>query len=1143
MQFLYFIFDEAPANWFVIMTKERMREMSFVPLQVTSTFSLLQSTTKIDELVTTAKERGYSAIALTDNQIMYGAVDFYNACLKQGIKPLIGLKLTFQGVTDPSQTYSVILIAKNNEGYQNLMVISTLINTSEAALTFNKIKDYLTGLFYIFPNDSELTALILNKDKEGLQKLFEILKGAANPADIYIGIDVTQSVAYRELVYKIGTDYKVSLVALPQVNYLNATDHFSIEVLRAIKDGTTITNIGELMKKLGTHWLKPAEEFESSFRDANLLEAAQNTEKIAAQSQIELKFQQPKLPQFKTEDGSSSFDYLRSKCITGLHNRLTHAPHTATDEAYKKRLEYELSVINKMGFNDYFLIIWDVIRFAHQTGITTGPGRGSAAGSLVAYVLNITDVDPLEYDLLFERFLNEERAQMPDIDLDIPDNRREEVLEYVHQKYGHNKVAQIITFGTLAAKQAIRDVGRVFGLSTPELSEWSHAIPSVLHVSLTEALDQSQKLKNMISDSSTNKMLYETACKLEGLPRHYSTHAAGIVLSDNPLVDLVPLQNGSESMMMTQYSKDIVESVGLLKMDFLGLRNLSIMADALATIKRQGDAHFKVEDVNLNDPQTLAIFARGDTNGVFQFESNGIKGVLRRLQPNNFELVAAVNALYRPGPMENIDTFIARKNGKEPVSYPDPSLAPILKHTYGIIVYQEQVMQVASKMGGFSLGQADLLRRAMSKKKKATMDAMKKRFLNGASKLGYSEKVAEQTFNYIDRFANYGFNRSHAVAYSKMAFEMAYLKVHYKTAFYAALLNSVMNNPAKTKVYLMEAKQHEVDVVAPDINNSGATFQVSKETIQFGLASIKGVRKDFLRDLLEERRSSGRFKNFYEFLKRIGNKWQKQDLIENLIYAGVFDSFDANRAELVTALPEFLSSLELSGGSMELFEELAPKVRPVPDFSLSEKLEKEEAVLGAYLSGHPVEEYRGLMKSLKSTPVSDLSLNSKCVVLVYIKRIKVIRTKRGDQMAFATVEDLTGEISVTIFPNLYRTIADWFEKEQVVVVRGKVEKQRDVQIVADQIQLASTIKVDETPTQPAGRWFLRIDADHDKPEVHQAILKVLKKYQGEFPVIFYRPEGDQTQLLNKNLWLSNSAEIQPELISILGEKNVVFQKK
>ncbi len=721
-----------------------------------------------------------------------------------------------------------------------------------------------------------------------------------------------------------------------------------------------------------------------------------------------------------------------------------------------------------MGFDDYFLIIWDVIRHAHETGVTTGPGRGSAAGSLVAYVLNITDVDPLEYDLLFERFLNEERAQMPDIDLDIPDNRREEILEYVHQKYGHQKVAQIITFGTLAAKQAIRDVGRVFGLSTTELAEWSRAIPSVLHVSLKEALNQSQKLKNLISDSEVNKTLFETASKLEGLPRHYSTHAAGIVLSDEPLVDLVPLQSGSETMMMTQYAKDIVERVGLLKMDFLGLRNLGIMADALQTIKRQGYPAFNVQNVDLSDSATLAAFAKGDTNGVFQFESNGIKGVLKRLKPDSFELVAAVNALYRPGPMDNIDNFIKRKNGQEPVTYPDDSLKPILANTYGIIVYQEQVMQVASKMAGFSLGEADLLRRAMSKKKKATMDAMKEKFMAGAAKLGYSSAVAEKTFDYIDRFANYGFNRSHAVAYSKMAFEMAYLKVHYQTAFYAALLNSVMNNPAKTKVYLMEAKQHEVQVVSPDINQSSAYYQAKDDQIRFGLASIKGVRRDFLRDLLEERREKGRFNSFYEFLMRIGSKWQKQELIENLIYAGVFDSLGANRAELINALPEFLSSVELSGGSLELFEELAPKVRPLPDLSLSEKLDKEEQVLGAYLSGHPVEEYRDLAKALNVTAVSDLFLNKPCTILVYVKRVKVIRTKRGDQMAFVTGEDLTGEISITIFPNTYRNLADWLTKEQVIVVRGKVEKQREIQIVADQVQLASEVQLpSQSVTKPA----------------------------------------------------------------------------
>ncbi|MBY7147413.1 DNA polymerase III subunit alpha, partial [Levilactobacillus brevis] len=459
------------------------------------------------------------------------------------------------------------------------------------------------------------------------------------------------------------------------------------------------------------------------------------------------------------------------------------------------------------------------------------------------------------------------------IDLDIPDNRREQVLQYVHDKYGHERVAQIITFGTLAAKAALRDVGRVLGMAPYELSDWSAAIPAELHITLQRAYDQSQRLRNLVADSSRNQLLFATAQKLEGLPRHYSTHAAGIVLSQGPLRDLVPLQPGSEELLMTQYPKDTVEAVGLLKMDFLGLRNLSILANALALVKKQTGKIVDLNQIDLNDPATLKLFATGETNGVFQFESSGIKRVLRQLQPDSFELVAAVNALYRPGPMENIDTFIRRKNGQEPVTYPADALAPILGPTYGVLVYQEQVMQVASVMGGFTLGQADLLRRAMSKKKKQTMDAMQKQFVAGAQQRGYELAVAQRVFAYIDRFANYGFNRSHAVAYSKLAFQLAYLKAHYPAAFYAALMNSVINVGAKTKVYLTEAKRHGVTVLPPDINRSTAYFNLYHSAIIFGLSSIKGVRRDFLREVLAERHEHGPFKDLHQFLERIASKY------------------------------------------------------------------------------------------------------------------------------------------------------------------------------------------------------------------------------------------------------------------------------
>ncbi len=803
--------------------------MVFVPLQVISSYSLLQSTNQLDELVKTAAERGYQALALTDRNVMYGTVAFYQTCLKYKVQPIIGLTADLAGLFATEQTFPMVLLAKNQAGYQHLMAISSFLQTrsDQEPVTVAQVQQWLHDLMVILPSESELQYWLDQGQQDNVHQLLTRLGQVVDENSLLIGIAPTQSQTVRQLLTKLAADARVKVVALPEVRYLDASDRFAVSVLNAIKDGTTISNLAAAQQQTGQYWLRPAAEYSSLYEDLGLKAAAELTATVADACQLQLKFQHPQLPQFQTPDQQSAKTYLLTQCQTGLTNRLQEN-HVTDAAPYHQRLDHELDVIDRMGFNDYFLIVWDVMQFTKRAGITTGPGRGSAAGSLVAYVLGITDVDPLEYNLLFERFLNEERAQMPDIDLDIPDNRREEVLEYVHQKYGHERVGQIITFGTLATKQAIRDVGRVFGLRPYELSEWSKTIPSVLHISLKEAYEQSQPLRNLVADSATNKLLFETASKLEGLPRHYSTHAAGIVLSDKPLTDIVPVQNGSETMLMTQYTKDYVEQVGLLKMDFLGLRNLSLLAAALKYVKVQTGHDLNISQINLNDQATLELFQKGDTNGVFQFESSGIKNVLRRLHPDSFELVAAVNALYRPGPMENIDHFIKRRFNQEPVTYPDESLKTILAPTYGIIVYQEQVMQVASAMAGFTLGQADLLRRAMSKKKKATMEAMRKRFIDGAVAQGHETSVAQATFDYIDRFANYGFNRSHAVAYSKMAFELAYLKAHYPAAFFTALLNSVLNNSTKTKLYLMEAKRHQVVVLPPNINYSSSYFRLEK---------------------------------------------------------------------------------------------------------------------------------------------------------------------------------------------------------------------------------------------------------------------------------------------------------------------------
>lgn len=1114
--------------------------MAYIPLQVLSTYSLLQSTTKINDLVQTAKKLGYPALALTDVDVMYGIVAFYNACRAADIKPILGITLNLPGQQLVDQTFDLVVLAKDLAGYQALMQLSTLKQTATAdePLTFDAVLPHLAHLMVLTPaRDSELVALVMQDQPDVAQTYMQALQTAVDADSLYIGVSLDQAPALRATLTAFADRVQLPVVALDPVDYLNATDYFAVSVLRAIDSGQTIDQPEQLRGITGSHFLQPVDDLAAAYNDLNLTAAVQATQTIAAACSVELVFQKPQLPKFPTPDQQPANQYLRQLCEQGLTARLQALPADTDTQPYHDRLDRELTVIDQMGFDDYFLIVWDVMNYAHDAQITTGPGRGSAAGSLVAYVLQITDVDPLQYGLLFERFLNAKRANMPDIDLDIPDNRREQVLNYVHDKYGHDRVAQIITFGTLATKQALRDVGRVFGLSTFEMSDWSVAVPSQFHITLDQAYHDSRRLQNLVADSSKNQLLFETAQRLEGLPRHYSTHAAGVVLSQAPLISIVPLQAGSETMMMTQYTKDTVEAVGLLKMDFLGLRNLSLMASALHYVKRQNGQPLAITKIDLNDPATLKLFQAGDTTGVFQFESAGIRNVLRKLHPDNFELVAAVNALYRPGPMENIDHFIARKDGHEPVTYPAQELQPILGPTYGILVYQEQVMQVAAVMGGFSLGEADLLRRAMSKKKKAVIDEMRQKFITGAEQNHFSAAVATQVYQYIEQFANYGFNRSHAVAYSKMAFELAYLKVHYPGAFFTSLMNSILGNGTKLKQYLAEAKQHHVKILPPDINQSGQYFDWDGHQIIFGLSSIKGLRRDFIQSVITERQANGPFKTLQQFMQRLDPKWLKADLMNALIYAGAFDHFGLNRAELLTSVPELMSSAELAGNSMSLFRSLAPKIKKQPELPLGERLAKEAEYLGAYVSGHPVESYQWLARQQQVQNVSTLNVEQRTKILVYITKIRVIRTKKGQQMAFATGSDESGEIDLTIFPNTYQRLQADLQTEKIVLISGKVEQQRGLQVIVGQWQLAENFPA------PTSKLFLQLTPDLATAAVQRQILTILRRFAGPNPVIIYSQADKKSVELNSQYWVTNNDEIVGALTSLLGRDNVVMRNE
>ena len=1110
--------------------------MDFTPLDVKSSYSLLKSPTRISDLVTTAKERGYKALALTDENVLYGAVEFYNAAKKAGIKPILGLRLVVALNETDGTKLDLVFLAKNQQGYQHLMDLSTLQQTrkdKKVPLTVAQINPLLDDLFIIIPPQSTVFSVLAQPTS--------VLTELANRGDddsVLLGVNSRLDDVQIDTLQQLSKQLSLPLVGTSPVDYLNANDLFASRVLQAIDAGVELKDPTIEAGRRGQHYLHSKEQVVQDYKAKGLSAAAQKTVEVAALCNVELQFRAPVLPHFKNQAGISSQQYLRSLCIQGLKKRRV-APGK-TIQQYQERLAMELKVIHEMGFDDYFLIVWDVMNFAHQQKITTDPGRGSAAGSLVAYALAITEVDPLQYDLLFERFLNPERAQMPDIDLDIPDNRRDEVLQYVHQKYGHQRVAQIITFGTLAAKQVVRDVSRVFNLPRYDMQRLIDALPHGLHVTLKDALKESQQLKNLLDDNPKFRLLIQVAQQLEGLPRHYSIHAAGIVLSEQPLHEIVPLQDGSDGLLMTQFAKDTVEALGLLKMDFLGLKNLSIMDNTLQMI-RQEDPNFDLQKINFNDPLTLQLFQRGKTEGIFQFESSGIRNVLVNLHPTNFEDIVAVNALYRPGPMENIPHFTARKAGKEKITYPAPSLEKILGPTYGILVYQEQVMQLASVMAGFTLGEADLLRRAMSKKKKATMEDMRTKFIAGATEHGYSAQVAHQVFEYIDRFANYGFNRSHAVAYSMMAFEMAYLKVHYPAAFFTALMNAE-TNIEKLKRHVGDAKQFGVKISGPRINISESSFLLHDGTVYFGFSAIKGVRRDFVAAILEERQENGKFTDLRNFITRIPERWQKQELIEPLIYSGAFDNMGYNRAEMIDALPKLISGIELFAGFANFDDPtLQTAIDQRNEFPLLTRLTKENEYLGVYLSGHPVTQYYQLGQQLHATKIDDLYPNSEATIIVLTNHVKTIYTKREHrEMAFVNGTDETGAVDITVFPKQYQQFKEQLETNKILIVRGRVEYRegRGLQLVANQLQDVKKVQQE----RPRQRWVLRILPSLDTEMVHRELNNIFNEYHGSIPVLLFYPANDKKILLDQKRWLKNSQKAKKALVAVLGQENVVLQQ-
>ncbi|MCA1056923.1 DNA polymerase III subunit alpha [Rossellomorea aquimaris] len=1117
--------------------------MSFVHLQVASAYSLLSSTISINGLVHKAKALGYTSLALTDKNMMYGAIPFYKACMKEGIKPIIGL--TADVAVSDEQSYPLVLLSKNNRGYQNLLKISSAIGAKASdGIPLKWLASYSEGLIAITPGpDGEIESLLMEGEAEKAKEAIGQYQSMFGKDCFYISLQkhgVKTEESLHPLIKRIAVEYDVKMVALNDVQYLDKEDHFAHECMSAIRDGVKLSEDDRAVLETEEYYFKTKEQMVELFTDD--ADALENTLKIADRCNVNIPFHQQLLPKYPLPEGITAQQELTHLCEKGLSGKLAEVT-----PAYLERLDYELEVIAKMGFSDYFLIVWDFMKFARERGILTGPGRGSAAGSLVSYSLGITDVDPMEHHLLFERFLNPERVSMPDIDIDFPDHRRDEVIEYVEAKYGPLHVAQIITFGTFAAKAALRDTGRVFGLNMKEQEQLSKLVPNQLGITLSEAYAKSKQLREFIEENELYKRLFNTALKLEGLPRHTSTHAAGVVISEDPLVQWIPIQGSASGIHLTQYPMDILEEIGLLKMDFLGLRNLSILERIVKNIKRGRDKHFSLDRIPANDQKTFELLSKGQTNGIFQLESDGMRNVLTRLKPTSFEDIVAVNALYRPGPMDNIPTYINRKHGKEKVEFAHPDLKPILETTYGVIVYQEQIMQIASKMAGFSLGEADLLRRAVSKKKKDVLDLEREHFVHGSTGKGYSKEVANGIYDLIVRFADYGFNRSHAVAYSMIAYQLAYLKTHYPEYFLSALLTSVVGNETKLSQYIREAKQYKIEILPPSVNVSKFSFSVEgKGRIRYSLGAIKGIGAQALKEIVSVRNDKP-FDDLFDFCMRVSSKIINRKILENLVLAGAFDEFNIDRATLLASLDVAIQHAELVNpeDDHDLFKEeeaflLKPKYVEVEEMGVETKLNFEKQVLGLYLSNHPVSSYRSILEHLGTTLISDAKQGGRTSVGGYITSIRSIRTKKGEVMAFLEISDETGDLESVVFPAVYRQIMIHLKEGNVLWFEGKIEERMGkLQLIVNKVQTIEQLK--EQKNGHEKKLFIKIPLGLDREACMRDIQQLLHRNRGGHPVIVYIEQDKKSIKLSDSYKSAATPEVLGELERLLGERNVVLQ--
>lgn len=1161
--------------------KENMSEIKpFVHLHVHTEYSLLDGSAKIKELVLRAKELGMDSIAITDHGAMYGAVEFYKAALEAGIKPIIGCEVyvapdsRLMKDAKNSGSYHLVLLAENNEGYQNLIKLVS--------------HGFIDGFYYKPRIDKEL----LRKHHKGLIASSACLAGEVARNIINVSYEKAKEAALEYLdifgegnfflelqdhgmreqkqvnmaLVRMSEETGIPLIATNDSHYIYKEDAEPHDILLCIQTAKTILDEDRMRYEGGQFYVKSPEEMYDLFSYAP--EALENTAKIAERCNVSFQFHELKLPQFDVPQGKTANQYLREVCESGFREKYPEGK-----KEWKERLEYELSTIENMGYVDYFLIVWDFIKYAKDNGIIVGPGRGSAAGSMVSYCLSITTIDPLKYDLIFERFLNPERVSMPDIDIDFCYERRQEVIDYVIRKYGEDHVAQIITFGTMAARAAIKDVGRALAMPYADVDRISKMIPTELGITIKKALAMNPDLQKAYETEEDTHRLIDTSLRLEGLPRHSSTHAAGVVICKKPVVEYVPL-SANEGQVNTQYTMTLLEELGILKMDFLGLRTLTVIQNAVQEVERIHEIKINIDNIPDDDEAVYQLISQGKTEGVFQLESAGMKQFMRELQPKRLEDLIAGISLYRPGPMDFIPKYVKGKNNPENIQYTHKSLEPILKNTYGCIVYQEQVMQIVRDLAGYSLGRSDLVRRAMSKKKASVMAEERKNFVYGVGdevpgcvKNGIPAEVAEKIFDEMTDFAKYAFNKSHAACYAVVGYQTAWLKAHYPVEFMAALMTSVMDNAGKVSSYIEECKKMGIALLPPDINEGYAHFSVSDGKIRFGLAAIKNVGRGVVNALVAERDREGLFQSMTEFCNRMETGEMNKRSFESLIKAGAMDSLGGARSQYMAIYKSILDGIGQARknnieGQLNLFEldmgegnyQLQDDLPNVAEFVPRDKLAMEKEVLGIYVSGHPLAEYEdSLRRKISHSSIDFLPREeeeerqqipdeTKVIVGGMIASVSVKYTRNNDKMAFLTLEDFQGTMEIVVFPKVYQQYSELLLEEAVILVKGRsnVSADGEAKVIASQMQILhlEETKPAENEKTTASVW-LKIAQNREVPL--QQITAILGRFRGEIPVYIYQESTKEKRKADKKNWVDGSFDLQEELKLLLGEGNVVMK--